>query len=135
MAEGSFLWSTPFIYRESAARSSFLCLLTLFQNLSENLIHGANIPEQPRGLSLHRLRFQQHIPPGSQAAQGARPHPLTSHIPRPPSALSGTVLERGWITSQEEAGDVGAQAGMDSALPCRQNHQQQNTKWCFSHTE
>lgn len=66
-----------------------------FQNHGENLIHGANIPEQPGGLSLHRLWLQHHIPQDGKAASAPAPPPLLhhhtshSHSRRLPSAVRG----------------------------------------------
>lgn len=67
--------------------------LPVYQNISKNLVHGANIAEQPGGLSLHRLRVQHHIPSDIQATQAPLLHPLVSHVPQCPSAVSRTSLD------------------------------------------
>lgn len=94
-----------------------------FQNHGENLIHGANIPEQPGGLSLHRLWLQHHIPQDGKAASAPAPPPLLhhhtshSHSRRLPSAVRGKT---GIFFFSFHDGFFS-----------KQNHQQQNTKWCF----
>lgn len=61
------------------------------QNHSENVVHGADIPEEPRGLPLHRLRLQHHAPPHGGAAPVAVLGPAGSRVPQLPSALGGTA--------------------------------------------
>lgn len=69
-------------------------VLRFFQNLGENVIHGANIPEQPGGLSLHRLWLQHHVPLGSQAAVAALLSPAKCHVtpPNPPPHSNTTGM-------------------------------------------
>ncbi|XP_056129644.1 transmembrane protein 106C isoform X2 [Lampris incognitus] len=63
------------------------------QDLGENLLHGANGPEQSRSLSLHRLWHKHHLlePPASQATLAPHPNPLAGHAFTPPSSTSVTV--------------------------------------------
>lgn len=65
----------------------FCVIPRCFQDSSENFVHGPDLPEQPGGLSLHRLRFQHHVPPENPPALAPFLQPLTSHISQPPSAV------------------------------------------------
>lgn len=93
--EKSLLWQRAFLLwainwlRCDSNMVNSLILTSLsspvFQNLSENLVHGANVPEQPGGLSLHRLWLQHHVP-----AAGELQDPLLwwHNGPIPPSLTS-----------------------------------------------
>lgn len=66
-------------------------LLICSQDVGKNLLHGANIPEQPGGLSLHRLRLQHHIPPDRLSSEPPLLQPPTRQIPQRPSAVRADV--------------------------------------------
>uniref|UniRef100_G3NIX7 Transmembrane protein 106C n=1 Tax=Gasterosteus aculeatus aculeatus TaxID=481459 RepID=G3NIX7_GASAC len=58
--------SAPYVYAFCSMPikvHNIVVYMQILQDHGENVLHGANVPEQPGGLPLHRLRVQLHPPP------------------------------------------------------------------------